>query len=75
MTEQVAQHYGKGGGKGGLLGIHGILLHLKAVALVIILWEVFTIFVSCVVHFIHMALFVFSHVWIVLEVEEGNEFS
>jgi hypothetical protein len=72
---------GNGSGSGrsgcgrGLLGIHGVVLHFEAVAVLVVLWKVLTIFVSCVAHFISAALFVFSHVWILLEVEEGNEFS
>jgi hypothetical protein len=58
-----------------LLGVHGIRLHVGAVAVVVVFWKVFAIFVSCVAHFKSAALFVFGHVWVLLEVEEGDEFS
>ena len=64
-----------GGGGGGLLGVHCILVQFGAVAVIVVLWKVFTIFVRCVAHFISTALFVFTHVWVVLEIEEGDQFS
>ena len=63
------------GGRGGLLGVHGVLVHFGAVTVVVVLRKVLTVFVSCVAHFKSTALFVFGHVWVLLEIEEGNKFS
>ena len=58
-----------------LLRVCGILMHFGAVAVIVVLWKIVTIFVSCITHFERAALFVFSNVWVLLEGEEGNEFS
>jgi hypothetical protein len=58
-----------------LVGVHGILLHFGAVDVVAILWEVVPIFVYCIAHFKRAALFVFGHVRVLLESEEGDKVS
>jgi hypothetical protein len=66
---------GLGNGDRALLGVHGILLHVGAVDVVTILCEVLPIFEYCIAHFKRTALFVFGHVRVLLEIEEGDKIS